>query len=423
MPTSVNTGYVAYSNLEEYFLDNGQNTGNVVYNFPDNPNYVIPYYDPTQCPLPSPTPSITPTPTPSPSSSFEVYLHAKVNGILLSDETASVYYKIDSGPWSPSSIGDVWNGWCTDLASINVPINSTLYLAMTTGSSQDIAFQAVENDNCLNYGATAYCGKTTPYSIYVDDNKYVSLGAKVIVFNKLALCNVPASPSPTPTITPTVTPSITVSPGPQFNGTVTSRWLKALPLGCGSGTSITVTGNGNTFCSSTQFYSTTFSGLLSGQRYSLQYSGYALEITTNGTNFVPVTSGCISCGSPSPTPTSTPTPTPSTSIGAIPTITNINVNVFSCVNPDDYIGYGLQLDIPTPVNVFYTLQLEIYDITTSTFAYYAYPTGVILAGSSVDNDNENPCDGGGVYLGGNYYVNSVCILSVDNTVTNPFGIC
>jgi hypothetical protein len=293
---------------------------------------------------------------------------------------------------------------------------------MTTGSSDDIGFLVAENSICSNYASARYCGKSQPYSIYVDNNKSLSLGA-IVTTNKLVLCNASPTPSLTPTVTPTITPSISVSPGPQFNGTVTYHWLKALPLGCSSGTSIVVTGNGTTFCSSTQFYSTTFSGLSSGQRYALQYSGYALEITTNGTNFASVTSGCILCGSPSVTPTSTPTPTPSISIGAIPTITSINTAVFNCSYPNDYIGYGLQLDIPTPVDVYYTLQFEIYDATTYSFVYYAYPTGVISAGSSIDNTNANPCTGGGFYLGSDYYINNVCISSVDNTVTNPLGTC
>lgn len=419
MPTSVNTGYIAYSNLEEYFLDNGENTGNIVFNLPDNPNYVVPYYDPIQCPPPSPTPSITPSPTPSPASYFEVFVNAKVNGILLNNETASIYYKIDSGPWSPVSIGDVQNGWCNAIASINTAPYSTVYLAMTTGSSQDISFAATESNNCSNLTISSYCGKSTPYSIYVDSNKDVSLGAKV-VGNQLALCNLPP---PSPSVTPTVTPSITVSPQALFTGTVTSRWLKALPLGCGSGASITVTGNGTTFCNSTQFYSTSFPSAFTGQRYALQYSGYALEITTNGTNYAPVTAGCISCGPPSATPSVTPTPTPSPSTGATPTITDISTGMFSCATPNDYVGFGLELDIITPVNVNYTLQLTMYDTISNSFAYYAYVNGTILAGQSIDSVNIDPCDGGGVYVGGLYYVYDVCIFSVDPTVTNPYGTC
>lgn len=421
MPSSVNTGYVAYSNLEEYFLDNGQSTGNIVFNLPTNPNYVTPYYDPIQCPLPSPTPSITPTPSPSPSSSFEVYLHAKVNGILLSNQTASVYYKIDSGPWSPFSIGDVWNGWCTDLSLISVAPFSTLYLAMTTGSSQDILFWADENDTCSNLTYPNYCGKSTPYSIYIDDNKHVSLGARVNHTNQLALCNLL---SPTPSVTPTVTPTVTPSGGPPFSDIITSRWLKGvLPLSCGTGLTITATGSGTTFCNSTQFYSTQFSTYTPGSRLALQYGGYALEALTDGTNFATVTSGCILCGSPSVTPTATPTPTPSVSTGTVPTITAVNTTMFNCAFPNDYVGYGLQLDVATSVNVYYILQLTMFNSSTNTFAYYAYVNGFIPAGSSADTANLNPCDGGGIYVGSNYYINNACIWSVDNTVNNPFGLC
>jgi hypothetical protein len=64
---SVNTGYKAFANLEEYYLDNGIATGNTKVNDISDPDYVAPVYDPTFCPLPSPTPSPTPTISTTPS--------------------------------------------------------------------------------------------------------------------------------------------------------------------------------------------------------------------------------------------------------------------------------------------------------------------------------------------------------------------
>lgn len=211
---SVNTGYIAYLNLEEYFLDNGEATGVTTPNILGDPNYIPPSYNTILCPLPSVTPSITPTPSLSPSSSFQLYLNAKINGILLSDESASVHYKINAGSWN--YITDIWDGACTSLSPIPAASGDTIYLAMTTGS-QDIGFQATESNNCSNLTITPYCGKSSPYSIYIDGNKNVSLGAKV-TGNYLGLCNVTP---PTPSVTPSVTPTITVTPTPTITPTNT----------------------------------------------------------------------------------------------------------------------------------------------------------------------------------------------------------
>ena len=43
-----NSGYIAYTNLEEYYLDNGVSTGNTTTNSPTNANYVPPSYDANQ---------------------------------------------------------------------------------------------------------------------------------------------------------------------------------------------------------------------------------------------------------------------------------------------------------------------------------------------------------------------------------------
>jgi hypothetical protein len=60
-----NTGYKAYTNLEQYFLDNGVATGITKSNSVSDPDYVAPVYDPILCPPPSVSPSVTPSLTPS----------------------------------------------------------------------------------------------------------------------------------------------------------------------------------------------------------------------------------------------------------------------------------------------------------------------------------------------------------------------
>lgn len=65
-----NSGYIIYTTLEEYFLDNGQATGNTKPNTIGDPDYIAPVYDTDVCNLPSATPSVTPTVTPSISVSI-----------------------------------------------------------------------------------------------------------------------------------------------------------------------------------------------------------------------------------------------------------------------------------------------------------------------------------------------------------------
>ena len=70
-----NTGFKAYTNLEQYYVDNGIATGITKPNSISDPDYIAPVYDTIYCPLPSlsatptptvsTTPSITPTVTPT----------------------------------------------------------------------------------------------------------------------------------------------------------------------------------------------------------------------------------------------------------------------------------------------------------------------------------------------------------------------
>jgi hypothetical protein len=66
-----NTGYKAYTNLEQYYVDNDEATGIIKANSILDPDYIAPFIDLGFCPLPSPSPtsspSITPTPTVTPT--------------------------------------------------------------------------------------------------------------------------------------------------------------------------------------------------------------------------------------------------------------------------------------------------------------------------------------------------------------------
>ena len=77
-----NTGFKAYTNLEQYYVDSGVATGTTKTNSISDPDYVAPVYDTNYCPLPSLsttatptvsiTPSITPTVTPTVTPTISV---------------------------------------------------------------------------------------------------------------------------------------------------------------------------------------------------------------------------------------------------------------------------------------------------------------------------------------------------------------
>ena len=62
-----NTGFKAYTDLEQYYVDSGVATGVTKTNSISDPDYVAPVYDTDYCPLPSATPSATPTVSVTPS--------------------------------------------------------------------------------------------------------------------------------------------------------------------------------------------------------------------------------------------------------------------------------------------------------------------------------------------------------------------
>jgi hypothetical protein len=64
-----NTGFKAYTNLEQYYLDNSVATGVTKPNSPSDPDYIAPFLDLAFCPLPSASPSVTPTISLTPSIS------------------------------------------------------------------------------------------------------------------------------------------------------------------------------------------------------------------------------------------------------------------------------------------------------------------------------------------------------------------
>jgi len=64
----MSTGFLAYSNLEEFNINGGNSTGITKPNNTSDPDYVAPVFNTDACPLPSSTPSPTPSNSPTPST-------------------------------------------------------------------------------------------------------------------------------------------------------------------------------------------------------------------------------------------------------------------------------------------------------------------------------------------------------------------
>lgn len=67
-----NTGYLAYTNLEQYYTDSGAATGVTKTNNVSDPDYIAPVLNLALCPLPSVSPSVSMTPSVTPSISLSI---------------------------------------------------------------------------------------------------------------------------------------------------------------------------------------------------------------------------------------------------------------------------------------------------------------------------------------------------------------
>ena len=95
-----NTGYKAYTNLEQYYADSGAATGVTKPNNVGDPDYIAPVLNLTYCPLPSAspsmtpsisvTPSITPTVTPSITVSSTVFTTPSVTPTITVTPSTSI---------------------------------------------------------------------------------------------------------------------------------------------------------------------------------------------------------------------------------------------------------------------------------------------------------------------------------------------
>ena len=139
-----------------------------------------------------------------------------------------------------------------------------------------------------------------------------------------------ATPTPLPpTATPTAVPTATPTPTPQPQITVNIHTSQPSGyLACSGGTSIAVQLNGTTFCNTTVYTSSYFTGL-GTNTFWLSYDGdYRQIFHTSGQNTATQSGACQACNNtpptatPTPVPTATPTPLPPTATPtAVPTAT------------------------------------------------------------------------------------------------------
>ena len=424
-----NSGYVLYSNLEEYYLDNSDATGNTKPNTSPDPDYIPTFYDPILCPLPSVTPTVTPTKTPTPTPSissptgpFRVDIAAKLLDISEYSEVIDVFYKIDNGSWV--YLGSTGNSDCTDIGSVIVNNNSILSVAAMTGSialpvgqnpttddDVDIQYYTVPRGGCTDYNTNyTYRGITDPYRIVITRNTTISLGA-IVIDNHLVN-------NSTRRIVPTPTPSI--SPGPYTEGydvigkTYNDVWLDL------ENETIGIVGNKSIFTDCDVFFSTYFTNIEAGDWY-LGRDGFIVEITTDGSDYAYVKVTAAPLPSIPVTPSISVSPTPSVSLGTVPNILNYGAGLSSCVVTNDYVNYFVTLDNPSWQDIGIQLSIDMFD-TSNVYQYTTIIPVLIPAGSTTNTVGINPCVSGGFISNGFYPV--ACISSIlYGDVNNPFGLC
>jgi len=435
-----NSGYVDYTNLEEYYLDTSVATGNTKPNVSPDPDYIPSYYDSILCPPASLTPTPTPTPTITPTPSikgifgrYNVNIYASMLNLSSLNESVNIYYKIDSGLWN--KVGNVGDVACKNFQSISVNGGSTLAFAMLTGSTStydpglgvgsdiDVNFLASNASNCLigKSDTYLYCGIANPYSQVILQNTDISLGAFVDTTSSEVWQLVPCKINGTQRIAPT--PS--ASPGEYFSGVVNIAYTSEdVCTNNYNAVSITTTGSDTLFCTSTQFFSYYFSSI-PADTYYITYGNYVATIVTDGSSsFAVVTNTCALCPSIPVSVSVTPTPTPSVSVGSPVVINSFGTTPFSCLFPNDYIGYYVNLNTSVSDDTIYNFSIVLQDPKGNIINTNNIPV-LIPAGSTTNTIGANPCIGGGLYTGGNIAY-SVCItdiISGSTTIVNPFGYC
>lgn len=148
-----NTGFKAYTDLEQYYLDNGVATGVTKPNSPSDPDYIAPVLDLVFCPLPSASPSVTPTVSVTPSVTPTI----SVTPSMTPTVTPSVTPSISVTPTIPASVSVTPSISVTPTISVSVTPSISVTPSSTPGFSPNVIAAQGYTDPCGS-GCNAYLG-------------------------------------------------------------------------------------------------------------------------------------------------------------------------------------------------------------------------------------------------------------------------
>jgi hypothetical protein len=153
-----NTGFKAYTNLEQYYLDNSVATGVTKPNSPSDPDYIAPFLDLAFCPLPSASPSVTPTISLTPSISISPSVTPTVTpsvtpSISISPNIPSTPSVTPSTSATPSVTPSV-----TPTISVTPSISTTPSISVTPTISVTPSTTPPTLSGSLYFDATTFAG-------------------------------------------------------------------------------------------------------------------------------------------------------------------------------------------------------------------------------------------------------------------------
>ena len=153
-----NTGFKAYTNLEQYYLDNGVATGVTKVNNPSDPDYIAPFLDLAFCPLPSASPSATPTVSLTPSISVTPSITPTVTPSVTPtisttpSNTPSISLSISTTPGSTPSIS------LTPSISITPTVTPSVTPPPSTGYAPRVIDLNASTKSCFGGGCSDSLG-------------------------------------------------------------------------------------------------------------------------------------------------------------------------------------------------------------------------------------------------------------------------
>lgn len=227
-----------------------------------------------------------------------------------------------------------------------------------------------------------------------------------------------SSPTPTPSITPTLTPTMTNTPTNTPTPTPTPIWeyvfTSCSPIGFNLYPTVMIQteptsngfaegtvfkdGSGNCWTYTGRFTSGSYIALptYNTQTYSGDYFASAPSTTY---------STCQEC---------------STILEPQITVTSVGAGMEPCAGGtiDDYLAWTIGISQSLPVDINYQLTMNLTNINGTT-SYVV--NGIIPAGQTTDDCNNNPCTCGGMYLGQNYTVSDICVSYIDSPVVIPIN--